>query len=122
MEPSKLINIIAPAIIIPFGTFGNCLALWTILSSPTLRKRSVNVFMITIFISDLMTNSSVYFVKWILILSVPNMTALYDSDKVTFHNNSSKLTSLNLISKLDNNIFQAFKKLIVKKVIRLYSF
>ena len=95
MNPVLLINKIAPAIIVPFGTLGNSLALWTILSSPAFRKRSVNIFMITIFLSDLMTNLSIYFVGWIIIMSVSNMTQLYDLDKITFHNDSSEYYTFN---------------------------
>ena len=41
MTPELVVNLVCPGLIIPFGTVGNCLALWTLFLSDLLRKRIV---------------------------------------------------------------------------------
>ena len=90
----RLMNVIVPGIIIPFGTLGNILAIWTIFKSHNLLKKDASIYLITIFIADLMTNLSNYFVQWIIFLTNANIPELYDSEKVTLHANSSNLVAI----------------------------
>ena len=44
MTPELAVNLVCPGLIIPLGTVGNGLALWTLLFSDALRKRIVRYY------------------------------------------------------------------------------
>ena len=88
MRTELLINLIAPGIIIPLGTFGNCLALWTLFFSKLLQKRVVTIFLITIFIADISTNVTIYAARWIVNLAKLDLTDHYDSHRITIMNDT----------------------------------
>ena len=44
MTPELAVNLVCPGLIIPLGTVGNGLALWTLLISDALRKRIVRYY------------------------------------------------------------------------------
>ena len=84
MRVELLINLIAPGIIIPLGTFGNCLALWTLFFSKLLQKRVVSIFLITIFLADISTNNTIYMARWFVNLARMNLTEYYKDHTITF--------------------------------------
>ena len=90
MRVELLINLIAPGIIIPLGTFGNCLALWTLFFSKLLQKRVVSIFLITIFLADISTNVTIYMARWFVNLARMNLTEIYENHTITYIEGSVK--------------------------------
>ena len=92
MLPTRTLNLIAPPIIGPFGTICNCLAIWTLLRSQTLRCRNASIFLITIFVVDMIVNLG-HFVLWIpsLLRQNINITEFYDQDKIKKLNESNTI-------------------------------
>ena len=90
MIPTRTLNLIAPAIIGPFGTICNCLAIFTLTRSQTLRGRNASIFLITIFVVDMIVNLG-HFVLWIPSLLRPNITELYRQDQIRKLNETNTL-------------------------------
>ena len=88
MTPELFINLIAPGIIIPLGTLGNGLALWTLFFSTILKHRVASIFLITLYLADTSSILSGYFGQWIVNLSKTDISALYPTESITYLNNT----------------------------------
>ena len=102
MIATRLLNQILPGLIISIGVLGNTLAIWTLFKSQTLRKRNASLFLLVIFIADLITTLSEYFFQWIVILADLNIGDLYDLNQITTRSNSSKIFRLHYLKKIKN--------------------
>ena len=89
MTPEFWINLIAPGIIIPLGTFGNGLALWTLFFSKILKQRVASIFLITLYLADTSSILSGYLAQWIVNLSRIDISSYYDPNSITYLNNTS---------------------------------
>ena len=90
MIQTRTLNLIAPAVIGPIGTICNSLAIWTLTKSQTLRSRNASIFLITIFVVDMMVNLG-HFILWIPSLLRPNITDLYRQDQIRKLNDTNTI-------------------------------
>ena len=88
MTPELWINLIAPGIIIPLGTLGNGLALWTLFFSTILKHRVASIFLITLYLADTSSILSGYLGQWIVNLSKTDISSLYAAESITYLNNT----------------------------------
>merc|ERR1712150_144615 len=96
MTPELAVNLVCPGLIIPLGTVGNCLALWTLFFSDALRKRIVSIFLICLYCADTSSLLSGYLVQWVINICGFNVTDHVDYISISYDNESS--TSIQYIT------------------------
>ena len=98
MLPALLINKIVPAIAIPFLIL-DFIAILTMLMSQKLRKRNASIFLITIFLSDILSSIPTFYL-WAINME---MTSFYKFDKINYVNETGKLANLLLSDYIERN-------------------
>ena len=110
MTPELAINLVCPGLIIPLGTIGNGLALWTLFLSDLLRRRVVrlgqlkniikksvtvfalplfSIFLICLYCADTTFLLSGYFGQWVINVSGFNVTDHVDFVSIRYDNETS---------------------------------
>ena len=95
MSLALFVNKIVPAITIPFWIL-DFVAILTMLMSNKLRKRNASIFLVTIFLADMMMMFFSYYTFWIIKISNVDMTTFYEIGEISYLNGTAngKLQSL----------------------------
>ena len=90
---SLFVNRIVPAITIPFWIL-DFVAILTMLLSQKLRQRNASIFLVTIFLADMLMMFFSYYTFWMIKITEMNMTTFYNLDKITYKNETGKFSKV----------------------------
>ena len=90
---SLFVNRIVPAITIPFWIL-DFVAILTMLLSQKLRQRNASIFLVTIFLADMLMMFFSYYTFWMIKITEMDMTTFYAVDKITYKNETGKFSKV----------------------------